>query len=128
MIRSKQKGARETVRPGTSLGAWDSAILPFLSRRALPIALAFILIACVRIPLASSQLGLTVDEPQHFACGLEYLSRHVYRYETQHPPLARVMTAVLPYLSGARTTGNKDREDEGTGLLIHSSDPDRSLE
>jgi len=79
MIRGKQKGAREAVRPGTTLGGWDSAILPFLTRRALPIALVFILIACIRIPLASWQLGLTVDEPQHFACGLEYLAKHVYR-------------------------------------------------
>src|SRR5947209_19009207 len=123
MIRGKQKGAREAVRPGTTLGGWDSAIRPFLTRRALPIALAFILLACIRIPLASAQLGLTVDEPQHFACGLEYLAKHVYRYETQHPPLARAMTALLPYLSGTRPTGNPDQEDEGTGILIHSADP-----
>src|SRR6266550_1025470 len=127
MMRGKQKGARETIRPVSSPGLWDGSILPFLERRALPVAVAFILIACIRIPLAAGQLGLTVDEPQHFACGLEYLAKHVYRYETQHPPLARVMTAVLPYLSGARPTGNADREDEGTGILIHSADPDRFL-
>ena len=103
-MRVKQKSTPVTTRSGGSPGVWASTILPFLDRRALPVALAFILIACIRIPLASNQLGLTVDEPQQFACGLEYLAKHVYRYETQHPPLARAMTALLPYLGGARPT------------------------
>ena len=84
-------------------------------------------IGCLRIAATWSELGLTFDEPQHFACGLEYLAKHVYRYETQHPPLARAMTAVLPFLSGARPSGNADRESEGVGLLIHSRNPDRFL-
>jgi len=35
---------------------------------------------------------------------MEHLAEHVYRYETQHPPLARAMTAVLPYLDGVTLT------------------------
>ena len=84
-------------------------------------------IGSLRIAATYSQLGLTYDEPGHFACGLEYLAKHVYRYETQHPPLARAMTAVLPYLDGVRPAGNPDRENEGVGLLIHSANPDRFL-
>ena len=102
-----------------------SSIVPLLERHALLLALCLLAIAAIRIPLAYSQLGLTYDEPGHFACGLEYVAQHVYRYETQHPPLARAMTAILPYLSGARPTGNPDRENEGTGQIIHSKDPDR---
>jgi len=124
---AKQKVIRETVSAQRGPGWWDSRIQPFLERRALAVALGFILLACIRIPLASRELGLTSDEPQHFACGLEYLAKHVYRYETQHPPLARVMTALIPYLSGARPTGKPDREDEGVGILIHASDPDAFL-
>jgi hypothetical protein len=96
-----------------------------MKQRPLVIALIFIAIGCARIASTWNELALTVDEPQHLACGLEYLAQHVYRYEPQHPPLARAMGALLPYLSGARPTGAADREDEGTGLVIHSANPDR---
>jgi hypothetical protein len=105
-------------------GLWDSRILPFLEQRALLIAVCCMAIGCLRIAATWSQLGLTYDEPQHLACGLEYLAKHVYRYETQHPPLARAMTALLPYLDGARPSGNADRDFEGVGLVIHSRNPD----
>jgi hypothetical protein len=91
--------------------------------------LCFVAIACLRIAAAWPEMGLTFDEPGHFACGLEWVAQHVYRYESQHPPLARAMTAIGPYLlDGVRPTGNPDREDEGTGLLIHSPHPTRFLE
>jgi len=108
-------------------GIWVSRVLPVIEKWALAIALTCLALGAVRIVSTYDKLGLTFDEPQHFACGLEYLSRHVYRYEPQHPPLARVMTAVLPYASGVRTSGNPDRESEGVGLVIHSSNPDRFL-
>jgi hypothetical protein len=44
----------------------------------------------------------TIDEPAHVACGMEWLQKGVYHYETQHPPLARV--AAAPYLAGRRLT------------------------
>ena len=88
-------------------GIWESHVLPVVEKWALAIALVCLTIGALRIVSTYDKLGLTFDEPQHFACGLEYLSRHVYRYEPQHPPLARVMTAVLPYASGVRTTGNR---------------------
>ena len=53
------------------------------------VALLFIAIASLRIAATYQIFSFTIDEPGHFACGLEYLSKHVYRYETQHPPLAR---------------------------------------
>jgi hypothetical protein len=102
-------------------------ILPVLEQRSLLIAVCCMAVGCLRIAATWSELGLTFDEPQHFACGLEYLAKHVYRYETQHPPLARAMTALLPYVSGTRPSGNPDRENEGVGLLIHSTNPDRFL-
>ena len=108
-------------------GLWDAGILPFLERWALAVALCCTAAGGLRIATTYTQLGMTYDEPQHLACGLEYLARHVYRYETQHPPLARVMTAVLPYLDGARPSGNPDRDYEGVGLVVHSKNPDRFL-
>jgi hypothetical protein len=118
--------AREAAK-APAPGPWDLRIRPFLEKRALLIAICCMAAGSLRITATYSQLGLTYDEPGHFACGLEYLAEHVYRYETQHPPLARAMTAVLPYLAGVRPSGNPDRENEGVGLLIHSANPDRFL-
>lgn len=42
------------------------------------------------------------DEPAHIAAGMEWLSKGTYTYEPQHPPLARVAAAFLPWLAGER--------------------------
>jgi len=59
----------------------------------------------------------TYDEPAHLAAGMEWLSRGVYLYEAQHPPLPRVAAAIGPYLGGARSLGNSDMFDEGRAIL-----------
>ena len=51
-------------------GLWDARILPFLEQRALLIAVCCMAVGCLRIAATWSELGLTFDEPQHFACGL----------------------------------------------------------
>ena len=38
------------------------------------------------------------DENLHVAAGLEYLEKHQYTLEAQHPPLGRAVLAALPYL------------------------------
>ncbi len=44
-----------------------------------------------------------VDENVHLSGGLEYLQHHRYLIEVNHPPLARIFLAVLPYyLEGLR--------------------------
>ena len=108
-------------------GFWETRGLPFLERRSLALAVCLIAVASIRIAATYSQLGLIFDEPGHMACGLEYLAKHVYRYETQHPPLARVMSALGPYLDGARTSGEPDREREGVGVILRSGHPDRTV-
>ena len=57
------------------------------------------------------------DEPATLAAGMEWLSTGGYHYEAQHPPLARVASALLPYLRGARSLGNHAIYDEGRALL-----------
>ena len=59
----------------------------------------------------------TWDEPATLAAGMEWLSTGAYHYEAQHPPLARVASALLPYLRGARSLGNRSMYDEGRALL-----------
>jgi len=98
-----------------------------LERYSLPLALCLIAIAAVRIVSTYTAFADVGDEPAHLACGLEYVAQHVYRYETQHPPLARAMAALGPYLDGARPVGEPNPEWEGDAILCHSGHPGRTL-
>jgi hypothetical protein len=70
-----------------------------------------VLIASARIASTYTVFNHTADEPAHIASGMQWLDRHVYLYEPQHPPLARVAAALGPYLLGIRWQGTP-----GTGL------------
>jgi hypothetical protein len=59
----------------------------------------------------------TWDEPATLAAGMEWLSTGEYRYEAQHPPLARIASAIGPYLGGDRSLGHRSMYDEGRALL-----------
>ncbi|MEQ9643405.1 MAG: hypothetical protein RIM84_25520 [Alphaproteobacteria bacterium] len=69
----------------------------------------------------------TWDEPAHLAAGIELLSRGVYDYEPQHPPLARAAAALLPYLHGMRSLGTPGIFEEGAALLDAAPDYERAL-
>jgi len=69
----------------------------------------------------------TWDEPATLAAGMEWLSTGTYRYEAQHPPLARVASAALPYIRGARSLGNHSMYDEGRALLGEGAHYRRTL-
>jgi hypothetical protein len=88
-----------------------------LKKPQLAIVFALILIGCLRIAATYGAYNQTYDEPLHLACGMEWLSKGAYRYELQHPPLARVLVATGPYLSGVRSHSLPDVWDEGNGLL-----------
>jgi Dolichyl-phosphate-mannose-protein mannosyltransferase len=107
---------------------WESQIRPFLDRRALPLAILLIAIGAARIASTWSRFCFTNDEPQHFACGLEYVSQHIYQYETQHPPLSRALIAIGPYLDGSRLTGRHEfRDREGIAVMYQKQNPQRTL-
>src|ERR1700738_2698347 len=61
----------------------------------------------------------TWDEPEHLAAGLELLDRGRYEYDTEHPPLARALIALGPYLAGAHSYGTPppDGVQEGIDIL-----------
>ena len=87
---------------------------------------AFTLLALLSCALCVSTyriFGNFWDEPEHIAAGLVLLERGEYRYDVQHPPLARLAAAVGPYLAGARFHGEPMPigEAEGRDLLYHSS-------
>ena len=106
---------------------WDATLIPFLARRSLLVAVALIALASLRIVSTYSEISPTWDEPGHMACGLQYLAQHVYRYEAQHPPLARVMSALGPFLAGARPLGIKNQDQEGVAVMYHDGHPAQML-
>jgi hypothetical protein len=75
-----------------------------------------IALGSVRIVATYAIFNHTVDEPAHLACGTEWIERGTYRMEDQHPPLARVMAALGPYLSGVRLQGQWDKDPTQFGL------------
>ena len=88
-----------------------------LARRASWLFVLFVIIGSARIVATYNIFSHTYDEPAHIACGMEWLSKGQYSYEAQHPPLARVMTALLPYLFGAHSMGHPTMWAEGAAIL-----------
>jgi predicted membrane-bound mannosyltransferase len=86
-----------------------------LERRAAAIAVILVLAASFRVAGTWWVYSHTSDEPAHISCGMQWLDRGVYRYEPQHPPLARAFTAIGPYLLGARS-------ETGSGTLTMNAD------
>ncbi|MBS0393487.1 MAG: glycosyltransferase family 39 protein [Proteobacteria bacterium] len=89
---------------------------------AAPLRLALVLVVLVALLLAASTwrvYGHTWDEPEHLAAGMELLDKGKYEYDIQHPPLARVLIALGPYLAGARSVGAPppDGTPEGVAIL-----------
>lgn len=67
-----------------------------------------IAVAVARIVLTATAFPQFYDEPVHILCGLEWLGQGTYTIEEQHPPLARVATAIGPYLAGLRAPVGSD--------------------
>lgn len=101
--------------------------MAFASRHSVALFLALVALASVRIVATYTVFNHTIDEPAHIACGMEWLDKKVYRYEPQHPPLARVMVALGPYLAGAHAWGKRDMNDEGGAILYTGNRYDRML-
>ncbi len=108
-------------------GFWEARLAPFLDKYCLLLCLCLVGIACVRVISTYSALSLTVDEPGHFACGLEYVSSHTYTLLVEQPPLSRAMQALGPYLDGSRPFGLSNTHDEGLTILAHSRHLDRTI-
>ena len=70
------------------------------------LALALIVLgACGLVASTWHVFFATWDEPEHLAAGVELLDRGYYEYDTEHPPIARVVLALGPYLAGAHSYG-----------------------
>jgi hypothetical protein len=85
------------------------------------------LIGSLRIAGTWRVLSHTIDENAHLAAGMQWLSEHKYDYEAQHPPLARIAGALLPYLSGERSHHDPSIYYEGFKILGWNEHYDRVL-
>lgn len=95
--------------------------------------LALVIVATARIVSTYPVFNDTVDESWHIGCGMVWLSGRTYNCNPEHPPLARGMMALLPYLAGARDTGERFNVSQGWGavegraILNHGGNFDRML-
>ena len=100
------------------------------SSRAVRALLAITILAATLLAASTWRVyGHTWDEPEHLAAGMELLDRGKYEYDVQHPPLARLMIALGPYLAGARSLGKPppDGTPEGVAILYGSGHYDLYL-
>lgn len=98
-------------------------------RAPLVVLAAIVALACGLAASTWHVFGHTWDEPEHMAAGLQLLDRGQYDYDIQHPPLARLMLALGPYLAGARSQGTPppDGKPEGIAVLYGSGHYDLYL-
>jgi len=109
--RQRQTEAvRRPAAPQRSWGDW------FKRRVAGLLVFGFIALGTIRIIQTYEVFNHTVDEVAHIACGMEWLDRGTYKIEDQHPPLARVMGALGPYLSGIGMQGVWDKQQDSGGM------------
>jgi hypothetical protein len=83
-----------------------------LLRRTIVVALFAIFVA--RVAATYRVFNDTRDESTHLAAGLELLERGRYTVDRSHPPLARLVLTLPPYLAGLRLQGRDDLWHGGT--------------
>ena len=80
----------------------------WLARHSGLLSVLLVILASVRIVSTYHVFSQTSDEPAHIAAGMQWLDQGIYQYEPLHPPLARVATALGPFLDGRRSQHNAD--------------------
>lgn len=98
-------------------------LIRWTSRRSVAALALLAVFACALCASTYRIFGNFWDEPEHIAAGLVLIDRGEYRYDVQHPPLARLAAAIGPYLAGARFSGDPDPigDNAGRDLLYHSN-------
>ncbi len=75
-----------------------------------------VVVSVARLYTTYATFTQTYDEPLHVACGTEWLLG-VTDCDVEHPPLAEVSVALLPYLKGIRPSLRDDAQVEGNEIL-----------
>lgn len=126
---AKKRGApivAPVIAPQASV--WPSRAEALITRYSLSIFFFLVAIASARIISTYTVFNHTVDEPAHIACGMEWLDRGTYHYEAQHPPLSRVMMAILPhFILKAHSWDRPLMYNEGAAVLYTGNQYDMTL-
>ena len=83
-----------------------------------------ILVFCFRCHRTYRVFNDTSDEAAHILCGLEVWQTGRYTMEAQHPPLARAVVALPPYVAGLRLIKRRDRKTPWSDALWVDSKPE----
>ena len=97
-----------TARSPTPSDRSDSIYNCFYMKATALAALLCVGIGSLRIVSTYRIFNHTIDEPDHLAAGMEWLSTGKYRYEDQHPPLARIMGALGRWISSGYGSTRSD--------------------
>jgi 4-amino-4-deoxy-L-arabinose transferase-like glycosyltransferase len=97
-------------------------------RREWLIVLALTLLAVARVIATYHVFSQTADEPAHVAAGLDWWQRDTYEFDAEHPPLARALIALEPYLTGATIRYDPDRATTGNSILYRNDRYHTNLE
>ena len=107
--------------------AWATQLRDTLASKSLLLASIAVVVATLRIVATYPVFNHTIDEPAHVACGMEWLAKGTYNLEPQHPPLARIFSALGPFLAGERSEGRKAIYFEGAAILYDNGNYERNL-
>ena len=125
--RTKGYSKAAAVEPAAVGIAWTERVKPWLESKSLLLAAVAVLVATIRIASTYPVFNHTVDEPTHLGCGMEWLSRGTYLLQPEQPPLARIFSALGPFLAGERSEGRTDGYKEGAAILYHNWKYERNL-
>jgi len=123
----KRNKNRHIVEKAVEGPGWPERARTSLEKWHLALAVAAVLIGTLRIAATYPIFNHTIDEPAHIACGMEWLAKGSYTFEPQHPPLARVFSALGPFLVGDRSQGRSGMYNEGAAILYHDGKYERNL-
>src|SRR6476469_7276233 len=130
MANPRKKARKEEPAAGTKPApapARFTGAAAWLRAHSLAAFLILTALATLRIVATYSVFNHTCDEPAHVACGMEWLEKGIYRFEPQHPPLARVAVALGPYLAGARLPGDMSFYYQGADVLYYGNRYEQNL-
>jgi 4-amino-4-deoxy-L-arabinose transferase-like glycosyltransferase len=105
----------------------DQVFLAWLRRHSLVVFLLVVAAASLRIVATYNVFNHTIDEPFHIACGMEWLTKGVYKYSTEQPPLSGVAASLGLYLVGVHGYGKPGVYQEGAAILSADGHYDRNL-
>src|ERR1039457_3417021 len=99
----------------------------FTLRRCALLGAILVLIAAARIVSTYTVLSHTVDEPIHLVAGMEWLDHGTMTGDVSHPPMARALSALGPWLAGEHWTPTGNTTTDGLAILGRDAHYDRML-